>query len=366
MNNGYIYDVDSITKFVEEFSSNFNNETVRFSKRKKIGDKIFDADTVASNGMFLNIQLQAIIPQILEQVYPDLVGLEIMKGKIDNSNTYMQAIIQRIQAYEGDFVDASELSDDNGLITFARDGKAIDIRTKKAYSIYDNVTANRAKMLGENIDSSLIEGHNIKYKQFIDNMIFLGMTDSRKNQLTEGLANYTNYLTFTDHTQDLRLDSLVPFKSYLDSQDGWGIISQIEALATNMDAAAGGASQFKPDTLIVPVEQYSILSRTPLVTIGTNPSIGTPDTVLKWLERNYDLKIYRSKWLQGQGDGGSDRLILFASKETANPNAKLYIPMPLQFLPLFIKAGDIHIHSQFRVAGVSINFNNAIAYLDHI
>lgn len=359
---GKIYDNNSIDKFITHFGSMFKDQQVRFLDRTVFGEGedrvVYDADTVASNGVFLEQQLRQIMPLILKQVYPNLVGLDVMSGKVDNSGTYMQAIIQRIQSYQGDFVDANELSDDKGLLTFSRDGKVVDIRTKKGYSVYDNITAERARVLGENIDASLIETHNIKYKQFIDKMIFLGMTDSRGTSLTEGLANYSSYAT------GLRLDADSTFAAYAAAKDGLGMYGEIAKLYNAMIGAAAGASQFYPDTIVIPPTQFAIMASTPIVVAGGNGV--AMDTVLTYTERNLGVKVYGSKWVIGQGDSSSDRLIMFAAKENANPNATLYIPMPLQFLPIFIKAGDYHITSQFRVAGVSINFNNSIAYLDKI
>lgn len=361
--NGKIYDDNSIDKFIMNFSEVFKDEKVHFSKTTRIGDTIYDAETVGSFGMFIEQQLRQILPTILSQKFPNMPGLDIMKT-IDNSGALSAALIQRIESYQGKFVDINELSDDKGLLTFSRDGKTINIRTKKGYSVYDNITAQRAKMLGENIDAALIKTHKIIYDQFIDEMIFLGMKDSRGVSLTEGLANYTEYITDTDSELSLRQNSDSTFKTYSKTKDGWGMYSQIEKICNAMSGKAGGYEGFEPKTICLPPLQYSYAKKTPMA----NPAGGTitPDTVMSYCKRNLNLDFYASNRLIGQGDGASDRMVILNNEASANPNMTLYIPMPLQFLPIKIDLGDYHIASQFRVAGVSINYNNAIAYLDHI
>jgi hypothetical protein len=355
---GVIYDADNIDNFCTSFGELFKDQNVRFTKKTRVGDTIYDAETVASNGMFIEQQLRQILPTILEQKFPGMPGLDIMKN-IDNSGTYMQAIIQRIESYQGEFVDINELSDDKGLLTFSRDGKTIDIRTKKGYSVYDNITAERAKMLGENIDAGLIKTHKLIYDQFIDGMIFNGMTNSLGTTLHYGLANYPNYLT------GLRQDSDSTFTTFSTTKDGWGMYSQVEKLYNSMVGAAGGYEGFEPDTLVLPPKQYAALKATPMANAAGGTI--TPETVASYIQRALNIKnIYASNRLLLVGTGASDRMIMLNAAAASNPNMTLYIPMPLQFLPIKVDLGDYHIASQFRVAGISINYSNAIAYLDKI
>jgi hypothetical protein len=189
-------------------------------------------------------------------------------------------------------------------------------------------------------------------------MIFLGMKDSKGASLTDGLANYANFAT------GLKLDSDATFATYAITKDGWGMYSQIEKIFNAHLGAAAGYEGFYPKTIVVPPTQYAYMRTTPMA----NPAGGTitPDTVLTYTERVLGVKVYASVRMIGQGDAASDRMVLLNSEVSANPNMTLYIPMPLQFLPIKIDLGDYHIASQFRVAGISINYRETISYLDKI
>jgi hypothetical protein len=358
--NGKIYDAKSASNLCTQFGEALKDEKIRFSEETKIGDTIYDAETVGSFGMFIEQQLRQILPNILEQKFPGMPALDMIKN-IDNSGTYMQAIIQRIESYQGDFADINELSNDKGLLTFSRDGKVIDIRTKKGYSVYDNITAQRAKMIGENIDAGLIKTHKLKYEQFIDEMVFLGMKDSKGTLITNGIANYAGYISDSTPSLSLKQNSDSTFATYATTKDGWGMYSQIEKIVAAHLGKAGGYAGFEPNIAALPPRQYALMRTTPMA----NNAGGTitPDTVLTYAERTLGIKFYASNRMIGVGDSASDRIVFLNADDS---NVILYIPMPLQFLPIKIDLGDYHIASQFRVAGVSINFKNCISYLDKI
>jgi hypothetical protein len=81
------------------------------------------------------------------------------------------------------------------------------------------------------------------------------------------------------------------------------------------------------------------------------------------LEKNLGLKIYASSRLEGKGISETDRAVLLNNDRR---NIRFYLPEPLRFAPVSIRGFSYMLASKFRVAGVGINRNNAIGYLDTI
>jgi hypothetical protein len=352
--NGKIYDAQSIEKnLIQGLSNKVKGQNMYFADRFEVGETIYDAGTVGDAGMFVEQQLRVIVPRVLEQKFPDLVGLNLVND-VDNTGKYMEALIQRAQSYQGDFQDVNVLSDNKGLITTGRDAKTIPIRTKRGYSVLDNITMKRAEVFGENIKTDLIKGHKVKYDQFIDKMIFLGMDDSD----IQGLATYTSYVSGN------RQDADETFATSANKDDGMKIYNQIAKVYRKHIGNAKGVSAFTPKYAVLPTEQYAILASTPIAIADTG-KIGL-ETVLEYIERKWQIKVFASERMKGTGDGSTDRMMLLSNVSAPDPMFTLYIPMPLEFLPVDYKAGSYEIYSQFRVAGVSINYNNCISYLDGI
>jgi len=84
---GKIYDGNSAAEIATSFAEAFKSKHMN------------DASTVAVGGMYLSQQLQEILPQILNQIYPNMPILKILA--VDNSGALMQSLIQRVQSFAG-------------------------------------------------------------------------------------------------------------------------------------------------------------------------------------------------------------------------------------------------------------------------
>ncbi len=340
--NGKIYDGSSLKILTESFKSAYGE----MNTKKGIND----VTTIATGGMYLEQQLREILPDILNQAYPEMPLLKFMP--VDNSGALMQSIIQRAQSFEGRHVQKHETANTTGTISVNRTGREQVIVEYEAGSSYSDTDLQRSILLNENIDSALIEGHNISYMTIIDQIGFEGIYLSDGTKVTDGLSNYTNVISSLVNTATAAFSSATGLQIYND----------IALLYNEMIGQAGGAEELRPTTIVLPPLQYGIISAA-LMT-GTSPVTGYL-TVREFIEKNLNVKIYASNRMKAKGTApsGSDRLVMFNNDRR---NIRFHLPQPLQFAPIFVHGFKYDLQSKFRIAGLGINRNNAIGYLDGI
>ena len=340
MKNGKIFDGSSVEILTESFKSSFAE------MRGKQGIK--DSNTIATGGMYLEMQLREILPEILNQVYPEMPLLKFMS--VDNSGALMQSLIQRVQSFEGRHVAKHETANTSGTITVNRTAREQLVLEYEAGSEYSDTDLKRSMLLNENIDAALIEGHHISYMTLIDQIGFQGIQLSDGSTLTSGLANYAGVLSNL---------SIVAGSTFA-SSTGLQIYNTIQKLYNLMVGAAGGSAELIPNVIILPPTQFSIVTTT-LMT-GTSPVTGFV-TVKQFIESQLGLKIYASNRLIGQGVSSTDRLIMLNNDRR---NIRMFIPQPLIFAPISIDGFKYKTQSKFRIGGIGINRANAIGYIDTI
>ena len=335
MKTGLIYDASLPESFKKHLTAAVNHMQMN------------DAATVAIGGAWIEQQVREILPTIWEQKYPNKPLLNFMS--VNNSGALMDSLIQRIQSFSGRHKGSHESSDTSGKINLNRTAKEQLILTYDASSEYDDVSLRRSILLNENIDSGLITSHNQSYMNMIDEIGFLGVTLENGDLVNSGLANYTNVLSALD------VDSTDVFSNL----SGLQIYEQIAGLYNEAVGQAGGNDTLFPKVCVLPPKQFSDIS-TKMMT-GTSP-VTAYVTVKQYLEANLGIKCYASSRMVGVAEG-FDRLVLL---NNAPENMQMFIPQPLQFAPINIRGFKYELFSKFRVAGVGINFANAISYLNKI
>lgn len=339
---GKIYDGNSIAEIKNSFVEAFKQKNIQ------------DTNTVAVGGMYLSQQLQEILPQILNQIYPNMPILKILN--VDNSGALMQSLIQRVQSFSGRHQAKHETANTAGVITVNRTAREQLVFEYEGTTEYSDTDLKRSMLLNENIDTAIIEGHHWSYQTMMDEISFKGISlvqnDGPADPVTEGLTNYSSVISANNLTAGATFAA----------SSGLEIYNSIAALYNAMMGEAGSAEELRPDKIILPPKQYSKLATT--IMTGTSPVMTTgQETVLTFIERNLGVKCYSSSRCVGASSVGTDLLIMLSA---TYDNVRLFIPQPLQFAPVFIKGFKYMLESKFRIAGVGINRANAIGYLKTI
>lgn len=341
---GKIYDGNSIADIKDSFVEAFKSKHLN------------DASTVAVGGMYLSQQLQEILPQILNQVYPNMPILKILA--VDNSGALMQSLIQRVQSFSGRHQAKHETANTAGVITVNRTAREQLIFEYEGTTSYSDTDLKRSMLLNENIDTAIIEGHQWSYQTMIDEIGFNGISlkqdDGSATPVTEGLTNYSSYVSANYKTATATFATL----------DGLSIYNNIKLLYDEMIGQAGAAEELRPNKIILPPKQFAIISTTPLTgSSGAATNIAPNETVLSYMQKVLGVTAYASSRCVAASNTGTDLLIMLSA---TYDNMRYFIPQPLQFAPIFIKGFKYMLESKFRIAGVGVNRNNTIGYLKTI
>jgi hypothetical protein len=339
MKNGKIYDGNSLALISDSFKGSYAEMCAKRG--------IQDSNTIASGGMYLEQQLREVLPEVLSEIYPEMPLLKFLS--VDNSGALSQSIIQRAQSFEGRHTARHESANTTGTISVNRTAREQIVMEYEGESDYSQTDLQRAILLNEGLDTSLIEGHNLSYMKLIDEIGFNGISIEGET-LTEGLTNYSNVISA------LNIDASQTFAN----ATGIQMYQTIARLYNLMVGQAKGSAELVPNVLVLPPQQFSDMS-TALMT-GTSPVTGYT-TVKEFIESKLGLTIYSSARLIGAGDGATDRAIMLNNDRR---NIRFHLPEPLNFAPVFIKGFKYMLASKFRVAGVGINRSNAIGYIDGI
>lgn len=340
MKNGQVYDGSSIKLFEDSFKGAYGEMNAKRG--------ITDSNTIAAGGSYLEQQLRQVLPEVLGELYPEMPLLNILS--VDNSGALSQSLIQGAKNFDGEHKFNHEAGKTKGVITVNRTAREQLIYGLDAESSYTDIDLQRSILLNEKIDVELIEGHNQSYMKLIDQIGFEGISLPTVGVVTEGLTNFTQ----TDG--DLVKTASATFAA----SAGLVIYQEIQNLYNEMVGKAGGNEALRPNVVILPVKQYSIVA-TELMT-GTSPVTGFT-TVKEFIESKLQVKLYASNRLKGKGAGSTDRMIMLNNDRR---NIRFHIPTPLRFAPVTVKGFNYLLESNFRIAGVGFNRSNAIGYLDAI
>ena len=329
----------------------FNGNSLKtLTGSTKILDAKFADAPVQGMGVFLEQQLTYIVPEILKMELPNRPMLDILEA--DNSGAYDKMLIQRLGTFEGRNQPKNPNSLKDSTISVGTVANSMLVVDFQGSSTYDYVSLQKAKQLGEDIDTRIIEAHNESYRTIVDEVAVLGYSDgASSNAYVAGLAN----------------SSLVPSTSVLTAGHDWklasttgnDIVNDLLALRNQIYATGGGNGLWMPNTVLLSPEDFIIVA-------GKNFSVtgfSTSETVMSYCEKQYGMKFYASLHLKGAGVGGHDRVVMFNNDRRA---LKLMLPMPLTFSAVEPQAFDFRISSMFRIAGVNLMQPSTVGYTDMI
>ncbi len=311
-------------------------------------DRAIHDAPVAGLGMFLREQLTFIIPEILKQEFPGTSALKIFEA--DNSGTWDKQILTRLRTQEGRHTPTAMAANETGKITVGTSYNSMLVVDYAGSSDYDYKSLQKAKALGENIDSDIIEAHNNSYQQIADQVAFLGITDVNTNVYTDGIAN----------------SSLVNAANKINATADWEtatgneIVEDLIALRRLLYGIGGGNDLWMPNTVVCSPAIFVLLSSKNFSITGFT----TSETVMSYCQKQYGMTFYSSKHLAGLSTTpNKDRILMFNNDRRA---VVYHIPRPLEFYPLETHAGKFQLTSAFSIAGVNLRQASTVGYLDLI
>ncbi|HGJ5862977.1 MAG TPA: DUF2184 domain-containing protein [Arsenophonus nasoniae] len=201
-----------------------------------------------------------------------------------------------------------------------------------------------ARQVGRPVDAQKHDGMRLKWNMDTDEQVYVG--DSAMN--VKGLLNLDNIKTnnaakkWSESTADEIRNSINSILS---------------------DAWAASAYSMVPTDLLIPPEQFALLS-TILVSSAGNQSLLTylKTNTIAYHQNGIPLNIRAVKWLKGRGVGGKDRMVAYT-------NEKQYVrfPMvPLQSIPIQYR-GLYQLTTYYgRLGAVEPVYRETLAYCDGI
>lgn len=325
-------------------------KSARIIDSKAVAGARFTDAPMQGTGYFLEQQLTYIVPEILKMEMPNRPMLDILEA--DNSGAYDKMIIQRMGVFEGRHQPKNPGALKDSTITVDTKMNAMLVVDFQGSSTYDYVSLNKAKQLGEQIDTRIIEAHNESYRTIVDEVAVLGYAgDASSNAYVAGLAN----------------SPLLPAENILTAGHDWtdastsgnDIVDDLLALRAQIYATGGGNALWMPNIVLLSPEMFIIAN-------GKNFSVTgftTSETVMSYCERQYGMKFYASMHLKGAGAEGKDRIVMFNNDRRA---LRLQLPLPLTFSAVEPQAFDFRLSSMFRVAGVNLFQPSTVGYMDAI
>lgn len=164
---------------------------------------------------------------------------------------------------------------------------------------YTSIELEKSAQLQQPIDVQKYNGMTIGYNMAIDNMVYIGDTDTAATGMvnsplitTGPIANPTFALSSADE-----------------------IIASITELLEETYKASGYA--VCPDKLLLPHPQFALLVSKKIAVESGNLSVLTylQDNSLSLKVNGRPLDIQPSKWLNGVGVGGTDRMVAYSQEE---------------------------------------------------
>jgi hypothetical protein len=364
-NNARIYDGTSYVTMKDSMKAFYSNSQLVIPNKQLVQDMIMASKDnqkiqindagVTTTGAYLEYQLTYVVPQVLQVVYPDQPALELFS--VSNEGTLEKVILTRMKAFQGKHTREFENKTKNkGVITVSYASNGIRVEDFGATSSYKDKDLMRAAQLGDPLDASLIQGHDISYKAWINEIAFTGIQDEKGFSLIEGLLNNSqvNSSVVKNATYAFNSASVTGFYMYTDIKNLWNA----------MCAIAGGNPALFPDTIVCSPRVLAAMQSTTYgtSTVGSVGSVENITTVLEMVKRLLGITEIRS-CLQASnldGSGTTDRLCMFKRGPEA---MKLHIPKPLTFSEVFKRGFAYEIESEFFVAGMNIYRDINFGYL---
>lgn len=130
---------------------------------------------------------------------------------------------------------------------------------------------------------------------------------------------------------------------------------------------------FKPTTVFLPLDQYALITSTPMVIGGTSQSSGTGIAVniIDYLAKNNimyritgkELEIIPSRYLGGAGAGGTDRMVIMDRRKE---NQIMPFPLPYQLSEPQPKPLAVAWYAENKFGSYHVRQQGSMAYVDGI
>ncbi|WP_336844345.1 DUF2184 domain-containing protein [Providencia rettgeri] len=201
-----------------------------------------------------------------------------------------------------------------------------------------------ARQVGRPIDTQKHDGMTLKWQMDTDEQVYIGDTGMG----VKGLLNLDN----------VTLNNAV--KTWAQSSPD-EIRESINKVLS--DAWAASAYSMVPRDLLIPPEQFALLSSI-LVSTAGNQSLLTylQNNTIAYHQNGVPLNIRAAKWLKGRGVGGKDRMVAYT-------NDKKYVRfplVPLQSIPVQYRGLYQLVSYYGKLGAVEPVYRETLAYVDGI
>ena len=299
-------------------------------------DTIHDQMDGAESAFFLR-ELEHVKAQTYDIVYPELMARQLIPVSNEVNAGAETVTYQQFDRHGRAKVVGSKAKDipriDVNGLEFTR-----PVRTVAGAYAWDVQEIKAAAMAGRDLNPRRAAATRRSVEETMDEIAAVGDPD---NGIVSGFLN----------------DAAVAIDAATgnwDSQTALVILGDITDMMAAMDTDTEAIE--KPNTLILPPEQYTIVQ-------NLERSTGSDFTVLKWIEGNYGLTV--RKWYRATGAGAAavDRGVLYN-----NSPEKLQQDIPSEFeqLPVQAQGLELIVNTMARTAGTEMYYPRSIRYIDGI
>ena len=299
----------------------------------------------AAQSMFIERQLEYVEAEILRQPYPDLLARQLVPvshranagAETISYRTYDRVgVAQRIKSYADNIVRAD--------VSAKEDRVPIH-----GYGIgygYSNQEMRAAAFAGTPLDSEKALAARQGFELRVD---MIGASGNGEGLY--GLLNLPNANVYTVPADGTGSSALWTAKSAaLILRDMNGLSGKSISLTNGIE---------RPDTLVLPLDQYTLIATTPWATTASDT------TILEFFLKNSPwvksvIPWYRCK---AAGSGSTDRMVAYRRDPS---KLRLEIPMEYQLNQPQLRNYGVEVPGEGRVAGVICPFPMSVTYGDGI
>lgn len=292
-----------------------------------------------ASGIVLARNLQYLSAEIFTQEYPDLVLLN--QGiTVNNEGGYATSVQKLKLGISGDFREAGTNTDTNGKITLIGEDDSIPTFFLDAHSEWSDIELKQAELANISLPARMLEAHNQRYNEKIDEIGFIGQVRTNGTQKTTGLLNYAGWDS----------DNAAGTAAAL---TGLELYQEIADLITRQWANVYNTTSFMADRVLMPDTVYNIAAAKIL------NSNGSEMTVLAALRANFPGVTF-GLTTKSRSVGGSSVTIAFSSNRRG---IQLRLPVPLNISDIHQRGSKYYVESYFGIAGLDVIEDGAAAVL---
>jgi hypothetical protein len=317
----------------------FNDSLVTGATAKWMNQVAFrDA---ALDGVVLSKNLVAIDPTIYEQKYPENYFVNRSGIAFNNVGGWERSIESLRTRPTGSFRNATDASNDGGIINIAGEGYDIKVIERKAESNWSDSDVRTAALQGVSLVSKFVSGHSEIYQKEIDQAALLGTG----TQSGVGLLNYSGFDSAS--TTDTIASGILTTKQVYD---------YIAGVITDQWSSVFNTPEYMANKVAMAPAVYNYISKTPLSTTMDNP-----DSILTGLRKNF-MGVDFEPCLRCDSSffaSGGSRTIAYSNNRNA---MQFRLPLPLEISNTWQLGFTFHVEGRYRIAGLDV-LEDASAYI---